>query len=203
MKKIALFVAAMGLMLVASVGSAHASGPDCSTGAKKAQYNTGKKLAGSIVAQAWASSDQDPLGFEDFAATVRGVVTTAIEKLQSQNPSDLVLCRAKGLAQGLCDALGDIQDEVEGICLLDGEMWGELSADLYCSLSIAFGGLDVVGLLPAAPLSICGQSFEEGCQDTFADLTTGSDECFDFTAGSFIPVFEESQHNMCVFEIAE
>ena len=203
MKKIALFVAAMGLVLVSSVGAAHATSPNCSTGAKKTQYNTGKKLAAMIVKQAWLSVEQEPQRFDEMADAVRGSVSTAITNLQSQNPSDLVLCRAKGLSQGVCDSLGEIQDEVAGICLLDGEMWGELSADLYCALSIAFEGLDVVGLLPAAPVGLCGQSFEEGCEDTFADLTTGSDECFDYTTGAFSAVFAESQHNLCIAEIAE
>jgi hypothetical protein len=204
MKKISLFVAAMGLVLVASMGQAQASGPNCSTGAKKTQYNTGKKLAEMIVKQAWLTVGEDPLRFDEMADAVRESVTTAIEKLQTQNPSDLVLCRAKGLSQGVCDALGAVQDGVEGVCLLDGEIWGELSADLYCSLSIAFGGLDVVGLLPAAPVdTLCGQSFVEGCQDSFADFSTGTPECVDFTVGGFVAVWTETQTNMCVFETEE
>jgi hypothetical protein len=202
MKKISLFVAAMGLILMASVNTAQAT-PNCSTGSKKAQYNTGKKLAAMIVNQAWATVGEDPLRFEELSETVRTAVGNAIQNLASQNPSEAVQCRAKGLAQGLCDALDDIQTEVEGVCLLDGEAWGELSAELYCSLSIAFGGLDVVGLLPAAPVGLCGQSFEESCEDTFADLTTADDECADFTVGSFLAVFTESQTNMCIFEVLE
>jgi hypothetical protein len=191
-----------GFILFVSVGEAEAS-PTCTTGSKLAQYKTGKKLGAMIVDQAWLTVGEDPTRFDEVADAVRAAVSTAIDNLASSNPSDLVLCRAKGMAQGVCDALDGIQDGVEEICLLDGEAWGELSSELYCSLSIAFGGLDVVGLLPAAPVGVCGETFEDTCREVFTSLSSGDDECDDFTVAPFALVFAESEHNMCIFEIEE
>ncbi len=200
-RKISVILATMVALLVVTTGVASATtGPDCSTGRNNRGFLAGKLIGKSIVQQSWNSSSQNPDDFDAFETTVRHAVHTAIHNLAT-DASDYVQCRAKGMAQGVCDQLGVIQDGITDACVLDGEAWGGLSAELYCSLSEAFGGLDVSGLLPNPPDGLCGQSFEESCGDTFAS-EANTPACHQFTVAPFVAVFAESQTNMCIYATA-
>lgn len=199
-KKIVLTITLMAAALVAHAAPAFASGPDCSSGRNKRGYDAGVLVGKSIVRQAWLGIGQDPDQFDSFMDIVRGATRSAIAGLPN-DASDYVKCRAKGLSQGVCDQLGSIQDDVVDACVLDGEVWGELSGDLYCALSIEFGGQDVLGLMPVAPESLCGESFEEACQDEFASFAEASPTCEPYTEAPFVSVFADWQVGMCMYEI--
>jgi hypothetical protein len=199
-RKLSVILATMVALLVVTTGVASATtGPDCSTGRNNRGFLAGKLVGKSIVQQAWNASSQNPDDFDTFATVVRNTVHTAIHNLAT-DASDYVQCRAKGMAQAVCDQLGVIQDGIGDACLLDGQDWGDLSAELYCSLSEAFGGLDVTGLLPHVTVhNVCGQNFEEGCQDEFASAANTT-TCHQFIVAPFVAVFQESQTNMCIYE---
>ena len=197
-RKISLVLATFVALLVVTTGVASATtGPDCSTGRNKRGFDAGKMIGKNVVQQAWNAASHDPDQFDFFKTTVRTTVHNAIHALAT-DASDYVQCRAKGLAQGVCDQLDVVQTSVSNVCLLDGQAWGELSADLYCALSDAFGGLDVTGLLPNPPDGLCGTSFEEACADEFADFAS-QPACHAFTVAPFLAVFAESQTNMCIY----
>jgi hypothetical protein len=198
-KKIVLIVTMMAAALIAHVAPAAASGPNCSTGRNKLGYNAGVLAGGSIVRQAWGRADHDPDHFEDFMHTVHGIVHTAIAGLPS-DASDFVKCRAKGLGQGVCDELGNIQGGIATACLLDGQTWGELSAQLYCDLSIQFFGQDVLDLLPAPPTNVCGTNFELGCHLEFAEEAGEYAACASYTVAPYTAVFASWQEGLCIYE---
>ena len=173
-----------------------ASATDCTTGRNKRAYDAGVLTGKSIVNQAWNGVGQDPDAFDQFKVTVENAVNTGIATI-AVSADDYVRCRAKGLAQGSVDQIGEIQGQVTSTCLLDGDMWGEFSADLYCALATAFDGLDVAGLLPNPPDGLCGTTFETSCHAAFSTFaTTPVNQCVDYSVG---PAFVETQQNMCIY----
>jgi len=198
-KKIFLTLTIMAAALLAHTAPALATGPDCSSGRNKRGYDAGVLIGKSIVRQAWNGVDQDPNQFDTFMDIVRDAINTAISGLPN-DASDYVKCRAKGLAQGACDQLGTIQAGVATTCLLDGQVWGDLSADLYCALSIEFGGQDVLGLMPSSPLNVCGANFEAGCHSHFATGVTSSLACQPYSVDPYGLVFADWQIGMCIYE---
>jgi hypothetical protein len=199
-KKLLLLATLIAGAFIAQSSPAFASGPNCSSGRPKRGYDTGVLIGKSIVQQAWNGIGQDVDQFDDFMETVHDIVHTAIAGIPN-DATDYSKCRAKGLAQGVCDKLGEIQDDVTDICLLDGAVWGDLSGELFCELSIVFGAQDALGLVPVTPTGLCGDSFEEGCHDTFSDYATSSTECLPFTAAPNVSVYEDWKTGMCAYEL--
>jgi hypothetical protein len=197
---LSLIVSAAALLMTASTAFATTPEPelDCSTGRNKRGYDAGVLVGGSIVRQAWNGIGQDVSRVDEFVTKVRAAVRTAIRNLPD-DATDYVLCRAKGLAQGTCDELGEIQDEVGAVCFLDGQVWGDLSADLYCALSIEFEGQDVLGLLPVTPDSLCGENFVEGCQSQFEISSLAYAGCPLYVAAPWDDVFADWQVGVCIY----
>jgi len=199
-KKILLIVTIMAAAVLAHTAPAFATGPNCSVGRNKRGFDAGVLIGKSIVSQAWNGIGQDVDQFDAFMDTVHDLVHTAISGLPNDS-SDYVKCRAKGLGQGVCNELGDIQDDVTSICLLDGQIWGDLSGELYCEFSIAFGGQDALGLLPVTPTNLCGDNFEDGCHDTFASYAAATPECVPYSVAPYAAVFADWQSGMCAYEL--
>jgi hypothetical protein len=199
-KKLLLSLSLMAGVMFVAVSPALATPPNCSTGRNATQYSTGRTIGASIARQAWLSVGQEPDRFEEAADAVREAISNAILGLPN-TASDAVKCRAKGMSQGVCDQLGDIQDEVAGICLLDGQLWGTLSGDLYCALAIEFGAVDAFELAPIPPTNLCGENFVEGCEDHFASYASSLAACVPFTIAPNEVEFASWQGGMCSYEI--
>jgi hypothetical protein len=209
-KKLLLSLTIMAGVLFVAVSPALATPLDCSTGRNLTQYNGGRTLGMSIARQAWQSVGRNPDRFEEAADAVRSAVTGAIANLPN-TASELVKCRAKGMSQGVCDGLSDIQDEVSSVCFLDGQMWGELSGDIYCALATEFGGADLFELLPVAPTNLCGTNFVEGCTGEFDAYAYALATCAPYTdydadlTDTVVPPFAAEyaswQGGMCSYEI--
>jgi hypothetical protein len=195
-KKLLLSLTLMAGVMFVAVSPALATTP-C-TGRNAGAYNLGKTLGAQIAKQAWASSSQDPDDFEEFAAFVRGTVADAIADLPN-DASPYTKCRAKGLAQGVCDGLGWVQDQVAGVCLLDGQTWGLLAGDLYCALATEFGAVEALGLLPVPPTTVCGENFVSGCESEFQSYATAT--CESFTIAPHEVEFADWQGGMCAYEL--
>jgi hypothetical protein len=183
-KKLLLSLTIMAGVLFVGASPALATRLNCQDSlAKRAQYNTGVTIGRATVRQAWQSSSQDPNDFEEFSDFIRETLSNAISNLHNgpTEPSAAVRCRAKGLSQGFCDGLGIIQDQVSSVCLLDGDMWGALSGDIYCALATEFGGAGIFDLLPVAPTNLCGESFVDGCTGAFDAYAISLDTCVGFT----------------------
>lgn len=168
------------------------------TGRNATAYTIGKTLGVQIAKQAWASSSQNPDDFEEFSALVRDTVTDAIANLPN-DASQYTKCRAKGLSQGVCDGLGWVQDQVAGVCLLDGETWGVLSGDLYCALATEFGAVEALGLLPIPPTTVCGENFVAGCSVEFQSFAEAT--CESFTESPFDDELADWKVGMCAYEL--
>jgi hypothetical protein len=199
-KKTVLSLVIMTATLLVGVVPAFATPPDCSSGRNLRGYNAGVTIGRSIVRQAWNSIGQDPDRFDELVDTVHDAVWVAIGGLPS-DASDYTKCRAKGLGQGVCDQLDDIQVVVVGQCVLDGEVWGDLSAVLYCGLSLALGPQEALGLIPVSPTNLCGDSFEDSCQSEFASVAAAEPTCEAFIEAPNDDVYADWQVGMCAYEL--
>jgi hypothetical protein len=177
MKKIVLsLITVAGMLLAAS--PAFATEVDCSTGRNLTSYNVGKAVGANAVNSAWNSTSRSPDRYEAFRRVIRQTFRTAIGNIPA-DASEFVLCRAKGAAAGARHQLGVIQGQVATVCLVDGQLWGAISGDLYCALAFAFGSVAPFDLEPIAPSTVCGTNFVAGCEGAFEDYAYLT--CDDFT----------------------
>ncbi|MDC0747589.1 hypothetical protein [Polyangium mundeleinium] len=87
-------------------------------------------------------------------------------------------------------------------CCEEGEQSAQIIGQLYCDLSIAFGGLDVMGFIPRTPQATCGASFEACCDEHFTSFTRDYGNlkkgmCRPYTEGEFSGVWAEARNNFC------
>lgn len=208
-----LFVSLVACAAVLGTASLASAGPstECATGFKHRMYRTGFAGGASIVNSAWLATDRDPLSVDDFVQTVEDIILAAIP---GASGSPFLQCRLEGFMDGALAKLDAILAEVDELCSLDGQIWGEFSAQLYCALSEEFGGLFPLGLLPAKPaVATCAVAFEETCEETFATgVTDGIVDAWDdpvvlacpeFAEAPFALAFAETQANQCLFELDE
>lgn len=204
-------VACAAMLGTAGVASAGGASDDCDTGFNYRMYRTGYAGGSSIVRSAWLSTDSDPLSVDEFVETVEDIILGAIP---GASGSEFLQCRLEGFIDGAVARLDSILAEADEACSLDGQIWGEFSAQLYCSLSEEFGGLFPLGLLPAKPaVTTCAIAFEETCEDTFETgvidgIVDAWDDpivlaCPEFADEPFELAFAETQANQCLFEIDE
>ena len=200
MKSMSRFFALLATIVsLGSAGAASAQSDElnCSSGLNQRMYTTGVHIGGQLVGQ--VPFDPDPDNAEAAVAHVQEILVTAIDRLPS-TASDAIKCRAKGMLQGAVDALEAWLAEVEAACALDGEIWGEFSAVLYCELSEAFDGLTALGLLPECPATgVCGAAFESSCNTTYTD--TAAALCPDFTIDPFLTVYDENRALQCTYVV--
>jgi hypothetical protein len=111
--------------------------------------------------------------------------------------SDAVQCHVVGQAAGLIAEIVDFQDECLGFCIADGQFVGEVSAHLYCELSIALGGLGLADLFERLATDTCGTQFQDACDDAFEATAIDFPECAEFTVAPFEDVFALTQNNQC------
>jgi hypothetical protein len=182
--------------------TASADAPDeCLSGRNNRMYNLGVRKGRNLAQQAFHSTDVD--ADCDNVDAFQEAILDAIDTVSlATPPSTASLCHFKGTIDGLLAELEDIQDEC-GLggpsCFLEGEFIGQVSAQLYCELSIALGGLAYPDeeFLPG-PVDDCDADFEAGCQQAFGVTANADAECVEFTEHPFDGVFEDTRDNQCV-----
>jgi hypothetical protein len=198
--KTVLSLVILAATLLVAAAPATAMPAECATARDIGSFNSGVTLGRLITRQAWNRVGQDPDRFEEAAAAVRAAVSGAIAGLPSEATS-FVRCRAAGISQGVCDQLGIIQGGIVGQCVLDGEMWGVLSAQIYCDLAIAFEGQDVFDLIPTAPTTLCGESFEGACRGEFDEAAEADAVCLEYTEDPFLLEYASWKAGLCAYEL--
>jgi len=155
----------------------------------------GRNLADAAIARVGgldACEDLDALDAlrEIIAEVVDGIAVPV-------GATEAVQCHVAGQVAGLLAEIEELQEECGGICIADGDFIGEISAQLYCALSIALDGLVPVELFERLATDACGVLFQVSCDYTFEAVATSDLECLPFTEGPFTAVFREVQSNQC------
>lgn len=176
--------------------------PICNTAREVRQFLVGVRAGRSLGAQAIASVEEasaEPNICDDIEAIdqLQALIEDIVEDLVDIPPSEIAACRLQGQIVGLLAEVADLQDTCEDTCIADGEFIGEISAQLYCALSIALDGLGLAELFDRLATTVCGELFEDACDGAFFDTATSDLECVEFTEDPFDDVFNVAQNNQC------
>jgi hypothetical protein len=133
------------------------------------QYAVGYNFGGYAVDQAWMSIKADCNQLPTFAADIRRIFNNL---LLPPDPSISFTCRYAGIFNGGIEKLHELWPNCEELCTMDGQMVGELVGQLYCSLSSAFGGLDLAATTYCRPpTSWCSELAQTACEESYASFT--------------------------------
>jgi hypothetical protein len=133
------------------------------------QYAVGYDFGGYAVDQAWQSIGADCNQLPKFAADIRRIFNNLY---LPPDPSPSFTCRYTGIFNGGIEMLHDLWPNCAELCAMDGQMVGELIGQLYCSLSIAFDGLDLQRTTYCRPpTSWCSDIAQTTCEETYASYT--------------------------------
>ena len=133
------------------------------------QYAVGYAFGGYAVDQAWQSISADCNQLPTFTADIKRIFNNLF---LPPAPSTSFTCRYTGIFNGGIEKLHELWPLCAELCTMDGQMVGELIGQLYCSLSIAFGGLDVSRTTYCRPpTSWCSELAQTACEETYASYT--------------------------------
>lgn len=184
--------------------TAHAQVPPpiCNTAREIRQFLIGVRAGRNLAQQAIAAVEDasaEPTLCEDPEAIVdlRGLIQDIVDDLVVIPPSEVAACRLQGQIVGLVAEIDDLQDTCDDTCIADGVFIGQISAELYCALSIALDGLGLADLFERLATTACEEQFQDACDDEFFDTATGDPECLPFTIDPFDDVFAVAQNNQC------
>ena len=198
----ASFVALVAV--VATAGQAQAAPPaNCATGLAASSYKTGQKLGKTMVKSAWHNVD-DCDRIDQFLEILEGNVSRLTLKAGASNST---VCRYTGTVDGVYEELDTLYGTCADQCFLDGEFAGQLSAEVYCELSIALGGLAEADDFLRGPVAICGLNFEIGCDSAFIgvslEYSNPDGVCATYTEGDYETVWDQARNNQCAYVIEE
>lgn len=160
----------------------------------------GVRKGRSLAEQAIATLDTADICADPDAITELQVTVVSIADgiVVPPDVSDAVRCHVLGQVAGLVAEVTDLQDTcVNDACIADGEFIGEISAQLYCDLSIALGGLGLADLFERLATDACGEAFQDACDATFFATAATRAACVPFTIAPFADVFALTQNNQC------
>lgn len=203
MRKIIIsLIVTMCAVLVPKAAEAQVPPPICNTAQEIRQFLIGLRTGHSLARQAIASVEDaspEPNICDDLEAVVdlRALIQGIVDDLTEIPPSEVAACRLQGHIIGLLSEVDDLQDSCEDTCIADGQFIGEISAELYCALSIALDGLGLADLFDRLAATACGELFQSACDTKFFATATGDPECLPFTADPFDDVFFVAQNNQC------
>jgi hypothetical protein len=195
------------LLAAVSVEDARANGnqlpPACATGANASSYRAGVTTGTTLVRSAWRNVNNcDRIDyFQEVVANNIGRLTLA------PGASTALACRHAGIYDGAFRQLEAQYGTCVDQCFLDGELFGRMTGEIYCELSIALGGLVEVGDFIRGPVQICGLGFEIGCDSSFIDFTINyrnpDGVCEPYTEGEYSGVWDETRNNQCAYDPIE
>ena len=174
--------------------------PGC-TGRSVRFYQRGIEQGRGLVRAAWVGVGQD----FDMLDQFQNVIIENIERLTlPAGASDALICRYTGTVDGVYDELDALYEEVANQCFMDGEMIGEMAAEVYCELSLALGGLASADRFLRGPVYTCGVNFEIACDSKFMGesraFTNALGACLPYTQGTFRQVWDDTRNNQCIYE---
>ncbi len=188
----------LGLLVVAVLLSspparATVGPPGCQEPRLQKGYVTGLDLGARLTRQAWASLNdcgQLPRFSEILKDNLRAFTPNAT--------SEFIVCRYLGMNDGALAELHNVWSTTCGAeCCSEGQAIGALSANLYCTLSVALQGVTDPGRFFPRQVNVC-QGFAECCSDAFTKVSQLDPICQQYTAAAYFPYWQTSRDLMCV-----
>lgn len=166
-------------------------------------YQSGVAMGRSLVQRAWASvNDCDELElFTD-------IVVTNVQSYQIGGASTYTICRHTGMVDGVFQELDAVWLQCDGQCCQEGQVIGELAAELYCQLSIILGGLAAPDDFVRRPVFTCGFTFETCCDTDFIGTSLSFEgfnlegelvQCLPYTQNPYVEVWNGTRELQCMY----
>ncbi|MGC4070399.1 MAG: hypothetical protein QM784_38190 [Polyangiaceae bacterium] len=198
---VVMAVSALGFAMVASPAMALPCNltppPECSSARDKTGYAAGLYMGSALVDQIWRSPavGQNMDNWDILNHQVTTTIPTIVANAYQAGYSQYTKCRVQGLLDGTVCKMNTI-DPVPG-CQLDGVDWGSISAGIYCALSIELGGLtDVAPWFIRVSPGMCGNGFQQYCEDTYRYGATAGDDPFSPAVAAFLDAEGVSQASL-------
>jgi len=169
----------------------------------KSFYRSGVMQGKVLVDRAWLSVNNC-----DRLETFTDIVVANVESYTLTGSSDYNICRFTGLHDGVFQQLDNVWTSCSGTCCEEGSVIGDLSARMYCQLSILLGGLAEPDEFVRRPVFLCGFAFQMCCDgdffgtsltyrglDAFGDLQ----ECLPYTDGEYFSVWDDTRTLQCTY----
>lgn len=176
----------------------------CSLGLARTQFLTGYGIGSRVALESVAEvADCSQIG--QVAQSVREKIDAFVQ-FPPGPVAPLLACRSVGFLDGLLGELDNQNGACELQCTVEGDMFGEISAEAYCVASIAFDGLEVP--LERRAFQPCGPAYEPQCDAAFQFASEGfnlaaevAGACLRFTQGEFSEVWVQSRVNRCLLDV--
>lgn len=172
----------------------------CDTAREVRQFALGVRKGRNLAEQAIRRATDPADVCEDLDAIddLRELVAAIVDAIDvPPAASEVTQCHVLGQVAGLLAEIEELQEDCNGLCIADGQFIGQISAFLYCELSIALGGLVTVELFERLATDACGVQFQVSCDHSFEVTAVADLECRPFTEDEFTLVFREVQNNQC------
>lgn len=166
-------------------------------------YQSGVSMGRSLVQRAWGSvNDCDQLElFTD-------IVVSNVQRYELRGDSTYTVCRHTGMLDGVFQELDAVWAVCDGQCCQEGQVIGELSAELYCQLSIILDGLAEPDDFVRRPVYTCGLTFETCCDANFIgtslsyegmNMTGDLVQCRVYTDDPYFDVWNGTRELQCMY----
>jgi len=169
--------------------------PGCQEGARSQRaYEAGRLQGKSLVQRAWLMvNDCDQL--ERFS----DIVVANVESYVLSDNSAYVICRYTGMTDGVYEELDNVWLQCGGECCSEGEVIGELAAEIYCQLSILLDGLASPDLFLRRPVHTCGFAFEVCCDIDYVVVSQEYPMCLPYTLDPYYDVWDATRVMQCSY----
>jgi hypothetical protein len=168
----------------------------CSENARlKHSYDSGVQSGKTLVQQAWLSVED--CGRLDYLA---GIVRDNVNLFTIPGTSTWAICRYTGMVDGVYEELDAVWMSCSADCCMEGEVFGTLGADVYCTLSELLDGLAEPDQFVPRPVNTCA-AFSDCCVRTFTETTRTQCETY-ADLGAFGEVWKQSLAIQCVVQAA-
>ncbi|MDC0747590.1 hypothetical protein [Polyangium mundeleinium] len=200
-------VAMLGWTLVtlgfAAEAAAATPPPACRTEREQRFFRSGVQTGERLVRMAWGAVDREGEGC-DLVQRFESDVLSNLDDLRLPPGSHrAVACQHVGIIAGAEEEAIRSLNRCVGRCCEEGSLIAKMKGQLYCDLSIAFGGLGEDQFFERLDVAICGGAFQTCCDSTYLSFTrayrNAYGECIPYTRGRFISVWTQARRLSCAY----
>jgi len=137
------------------------------TGNHSEVFNTGKNFAINFGQKVWDDFDHDCVKNDSLLKKVVTKLEEQKELLNYQNVGDSEKEFNRGYTEGSVQIVEVVTDHCAEQCANVGQMAGQISADLFCSVSETIGHTAKFVGMEDIPNIICGEPYRTSCESSF------------------------------------
>jgi len=200
-----LILSCLAVAQTAASASAQAVPVGCREARPARAYQQALSTGQNLASLAWSKlHDCARLGqFVDKVAAALTSYRPASKDLQ-------LVCRYTGFVDGVFQAVSGAFGSCSDQCCMEGQAIGEMSAQLYCDLSILLDGLGSPDDFVRGPVDSCGSAFQACCDSAFTNESRNyrgvnsarkQIACRPYTVDAYRQVWSDTRELECAYEV--